>query len=96
MKGEVATPLISIALLGPVTGPLSATTEVVEFSRSPLSAALASLWLLRALVRPGSPMRLAAMSCLPAEVTVSAVRYWSARGPLLPVWNRSAASRGRA
>ena len=64
--------------------------------RSALSAALASL---RSLSVPGltrsPPTRLAAMSCLPAEVMVLGTRYWSALGPLPPVRNRMAASRGR-
>ena len=73
------------------SGPL----KLVGLRRSPLSAALASLRPLSAPVRPTSPpKRLAAMSCLPAEVTVLGTRYWSARGPLPLVRNRMAASRG--
>ena len=72
------------ALAGPPTGPLSATVEVVGLSRSPLIAPLTSLWFQSAPVTPGSPAMLAVISCLPAEVTVLATRYWSALGPLPP------------
>ena len=57
----------------PPTGPLKATSETVGRKRSPLSDRLISP-LMPSELATGSPPRLAAMSCLPAEVTVLAVR----------------------